>query len=163
MTKTYFIGKGQGTSMQPVINAEDKLFVEKVKLKDIKIGDIVVFYNTKILVGHRVIKIQGRKIITKGDNVPYLDKPIDGNIILGKIITIDGKYGSINLKSFLAKITAYYFLFFSLATYYIPLWLRSNLPRFFRGRKILVKLLALNSFSNIKPDKMVDLSKYNNK
>lgn len=159
MTKTYFVGHGQGTSMQPIINEGDKLFVEKVGLKDIRVGTIVVSYNKKNLIGHRVIKIAGQKIITKGDNTPVFDKPLKASEILGKVVRIDGKYGQVYLNNKFSNLLTFYFLFYSLTTYYLPLWLRSILVKVLRGRKILVKLLTVANFSNKYPNQITILSR----
>ena len=152
MSKIIYTGHGQGRSMQPVINEGDKLYVEQVKLNKIRVGDIVVFYNLRNLIGHRVIKIIGNQIITKGDNIPYFDKPLKPREILGKIVHIEGRFGTIRLTSSLYAIVTSYFLFYSLTTYYIPYWIRLCLVKLFRGRKILVKLLSEKNFSNKYPD-----------
>lgn len=143
MRKIYFIGHGQGTSMQPIINEGDKLFLEKVKFSEIKVGDIVVFYQRKKLIGHRVIKKNSDVIITKGDNIPFFDKPLKKKEILGKLLKIEGKYGIINLDSTFARLINKYFLFYNYATYYLPLWLRIVLVKILRGRKFLVRFMAV--------------------
>lgn len=142
MKKTFFVGHGQGKSMEPFVNEGDKLFVEKVKLADLKIGDIIVFYRNKDLIGHRVIKKKNGQIMTKGDNCPYLDRPLINNEILGKVVKIEGKYGKINLATKLFRFLSLYFLFYSLSTYYFPFIIRKILMKSLRGRKILTRILA---------------------
>lgn len=151
MTKTIFVGHGQGTSMQPIINEKDKLTIEKVKRRDLHPGDIVVFYKKGSFVGHRIIKFKNDTIVTKGDNVPFPDKPVNFGDLLGKVVNIEGKYGTLSLSSPLAKIISFYFLSYSLITFYLPYWLYIFLTRILRGRKILVKLLSLLNFSNSHP------------
>lgn len=151
MPKTYFVGHGQGTSMQPIINERDKLTVEKVGRNDLHLGDIVVFYKKGSFVGHRIIKIKNETIITKGDNVPFPDKPVVFGELLGKVTKIEGKYGALNLSSQFAKLITYYFLSYSLITFYLPYYLYAFLTRILRGRKILVKTLSLLNFSNSHP------------
>lgn len=138
--KNYFVGKGQGMSMEPMINEGDNLYVEKTRLKDIKIGDIVVFYRNKNFIGHRVLKIKENYIFAKGDNSLFFDKPLKSDEILGKIVKIKGKYGILDFSSSYLRLATYYFLFYSLTTYYLPIWLRMMLVRIIRGRKILILL-----------------------
>ena len=142
MQKVFYIGKGQGNSMEPIINEGDKIYVEKVKFNNLKTGDIVVFYRHKSFAAHRVIRKKNKQIITKGDNSPYLDKPLDYSKILGKLVRIEGKYGNINLSSNFARLFSLYFLFYSLSTYYLPFYLRLILIKILRGRKIITKMLA---------------------
>lgn len=136
-----FIGKGKGFSMTPVINPGDKLFINKNN-NTIKVGDIIVFYQNKSFVGHRVIKKGGGIIIAKGDNCFFCDKPLKYNQVLGKVVKIEGVYGKIDLTSHLAGIMNMYFMFYSLATYYFPLFLQKGLTKIIKGRKILIKLIA---------------------
>lgn len=66
--QSVFVGKSIGTSMEPLINQGDKLYVEKLRISQLKIGDIIVFYSNNNFIGHRIIRINKKRIITKGDN-----------------------------------------------------------------------------------------------
>lgn len=142
LTKLHYIAKGQGNSMKPVINPGDKVFIEKAKIKNIKVGEIVVFYQNKKLVAHRVTRIKNKHIITKGDNSFFFDRPLKQNEVLGKVVKIEGKYGILNLSSRIAKIFMYWFLFHSLVTCYLPFWFRTVLFKILRGRKFIVKIIS---------------------
>ena len=105
----------QGGSMLPTIRQNQK--VKIIKINDVKIGDIIVFKsafkfkNKKSIrrIIHRIVKIDGNKIITKGDHRLICDSPIASKEILGKVIKIGNKridtdyYNSIN--PFLAKLS----------------------------------------------------------
>ncbi|MBW2965880.1 S26 family signal peptidase [Candidatus Woesearchaeota archaeon] len=108
----YFLVKGG--SMLPTIKQDQK--VKIIKTKDVKIGDIIVFKgnskkNKNFRIIHRVVKINGNKVITKGDNRHNCDMPVISKQILGKIIKIGNKkvdtsyYNFIN--PFIAKISYY--------------------------------------------------------
>lgn len=140
MKKLYLVGEGEGQSMVPLINKDDKLQMIKIDIKNLQIGDIIVYYNNKNFIGHRIVKIKRNQIITKGDNNPFLDKPLNLNQILGKVTAIEGTYGILDLSTFYMKFITYYFLFYSLTTYYLPVLLRILLAKILRGRKILIVL-----------------------
>ena len=83
----YVLGIGSGISMYPAIEPGD-LVIVKTDVKEIKIGDIVVFWYDGKLVGHRVIYITDEGVITKGDFNPYYDGLIPYNKIVGKIVYV---------------------------------------------------------------------------
>lgn len=142
MKRLKFIGTSQGSSMAPLINPSDKLFVKNSKLNHLSLGDIIVFYQKGKLISHRIVTKRDSKIITKGDNSPFLDSPLTQNEIIGKAVRIEGKYGILCLESKIAKILSIYFLVRSLAIYYIPFATYRFLTFILRGRKSAVKLLV---------------------
>lgn len=71
-------------SMQPELKAGDSIIVKKVD--EYKVGDIVTYKMDKSYVTHRIIKIDGNKITTKGDANKYADEPFDKKYILGKFV-----------------------------------------------------------------------------
>lgn len=116
-TKNYDCFLIKGRSMLPTIKPNQKIKI--LRTTDFKVGDIAVF-KEKILIKknkknnktvHRIVKIDGSKIITKGDNLYLHDKPITYEKILGKVIKIGNKrvdtlyYNFIN--PFIAKISYY--------------------------------------------------------
>lgn len=137
-----YIGETKGRSMEPFINKRDTLFVKKVKLIDIHIGDIVVFKQKSNYIGHRVLYIHDHVIKTKGDNMMWYDKQLSYKAIIGKVIRIEGKYGIIMLTSKLSRILSYYFLFYSYTTYIIPQLAHRFIVKILRGRKFLTVLIA---------------------
>ena len=79
---TYFVVSTG--SMSGTIEIHDIIFV-KVS-SDVKENDIVTFKNKDgELVTHRVVKIMGDKVITKGDINNVEDDPIDKTSIVGKV------------------------------------------------------------------------------
>ena len=80
-------------SMNPVFYRGDALMIDKCDIKDIKVGDILIFKKDKRIVSHRVIKKfkvnDEIKFLTKGDNNKQKDDIIvDNSNYIGKGIFI---------------------------------------------------------------------------
>ncbi len=74
-------------SMEPTINIGDIIIVD-TKIKKYKKNDIVVFYDQDgSFVTHRIISINDKEIITKGDNNNTPDDPTSINKIVGKYVS----------------------------------------------------------------------------
>lgn len=71
-------------SMEEKIHAGDYILI--YKKKDYKVGDIVTYQQDNYHITHRVYKIKGNKIITKGDANNTLDEEIDKKSVIGKVI-----------------------------------------------------------------------------
>jgi len=95
LTGNLVIAVVEGTSMEPLFQTGDVVFVIKVKPSDIKPGDIIVYEKPSgAYIIHRVTKIVNENskivIITKGDNNKYYDPPISVNQVVGKVLSIYG-------------------------------------------------------------------------
>lgn len=84
-------------SMTPKLNVYDVILIKNVDTKTLKVGDIITFYSTNIMVGntpitHRIIEIvdvpnEGKRFIVKGDfNKLPDDEKVDPKKVLGKVI-----------------------------------------------------------------------------
>lgn len=71
-----------GKSMVPILIPDDKVFINPYNGENIKKKDIIVFTKNNKLIIHRIVEIQGKHIITKGDNSPKADGIINENSIL---------------------------------------------------------------------------------
>ena len=78
-------------SMATTINIGD-IVVVKVN-EAFKENDIIVYKEENSFITHRVIKIDGQDLITRGDANNSEDKPIKSDQILGKVIYIIPKIG----------------------------------------------------------------------
>jgi signal peptidase I len=78
-------------SMWPELSRGDIVFVKKIGIEDIEVGSVIVFRHENGLAVHRVIKIEGTRITTKGDANPLADLPITYNDVIGRIPTIGSK------------------------------------------------------------------------
>ena len=78
-------------SMANTINIGD---IVVVKVNEVfKENDIIVYKVENSFITHRVIKIDGQDLITRGDANNSEDKPIKSDQILGKVIYIIPKIG----------------------------------------------------------------------
>ena len=78
-------------SMANTINIGD-IVVVKVN-EAFKENDIIVYKEENSFITHRVIKIDGQDLITRGDANNSEDKPIKSDQILGKVIYVVPKIG----------------------------------------------------------------------
>lgn len=73
-------------SMAKTINVYDVILVKITK--DVNENDIVTYKNEDELITHRIMEINGDKIITKGDANNTEDKEITKDAIIGKVISV---------------------------------------------------------------------------
>lgn len=83
----YVLGIGSGISMFPAIEPGDLVIID-TNIENIRIGDVIVFQYDGKLVGHRVLYITEKGVITKGDFNPYVDGVIPYDKIVGKIVYV---------------------------------------------------------------------------
>lgn len=73
-------------SMEPTISVNDLIIVKETN--DYEVGDIVVFQDHSSLVVHKIIRIDGEEIVTKGDANDTEDSPITIKQIKGEVVSI---------------------------------------------------------------------------
>ncbi len=76
----------KGFSMLPFIRGERDL-VELVPPGDLKVGDIVLFYDRRYVL-HRIVSIDGNKLIIKGDGVINGTEHVTVDAVRAKAATI---------------------------------------------------------------------------
>lgn len=73
-------------SMEPNISIGDLIIID-TKAKDYKVKDVVTFYDVNgSFVTHRIIEIDGNKIITQGDANNTIDEAISKDDIVGRYV-----------------------------------------------------------------------------
>lgn len=88
-----------GTSMLPTLEGGDLVVIQHVPIRDIHMGDIIVYNNlcstSGVSVVHRVVNITSAGLITKGDNNGYTDQvaniaftPITQQCLEGKVVFV---------------------------------------------------------------------------
>lgn len=82
----YTIFEVASGSMAPTINVGDIVLVKLTK--DINQNDIITYKENNYFITHRVIKKDNDKIIAKGDYNDSVDKDVNLNDVLGKVIKI---------------------------------------------------------------------------
>lgn len=85
----YTVFRVASGSMSQTINVGD-IIIAKIKSdnEEFKQDDIIVFKQDNSIITHRITKIEGDNIITKGDANNTTDKPITKENIIGKVIKI---------------------------------------------------------------------------
>ena len=71
-------------SMQDALYPGNSIIVKKVN--DYSVGDIITYKQDDIYVTHRIVKIDGNKVVTKGDANKDNDPEISKDDILGKLV-----------------------------------------------------------------------------
>ena len=96
----------KGYSMFPLLRPGDKGVVEKCDPRDLRRGDIIVFYLRGMLVAHRMMQRRGDSFLAKGDNNPVFDPLINPSEFVGKL-------SSNHPNSFRMKLFAFWALHFT--------------------------------------------------
>lgn len=81
------------SSMWPELKKGDLVFIEAVKPKDIKIGDILVWRPSAAndsFVIHRVVELRQDSLRTKGDANTKEDQPISYDQVVGRTVALKG-------------------------------------------------------------------------
>lgn len=85
-------------SMWPALKKGDMVFIEAAEKGRLVVGDIVVYKNSGTLEGkdtgfviHRIVKIDGDTVETRGDANDVSDDPIGYEEIVGKTVVWNGK------------------------------------------------------------------------
>jgi signal peptidase I len=83
-----------GTSMLPSVWPGDILIINRCRVAELGLGEIVLCYRNEELVAHRLTGKLGNRIVTRGDSLDYYDRPFEENEILGRVLSIlrNGRY-----------------------------------------------------------------------
>lgn len=77
-------------SMWPELQRGDLVIIRRVDPTDIKIGDVIVFHHDTGLAVHRVVRIQGQSLTTRGDANSAEDDPITFEDVVGRVPIVAG-------------------------------------------------------------------------
>lgn len=80
-------------SMWPALKEGDLIFIQSIAPEQLKVGDIVVFRNRagNNFVIHRVVKINDKTFVTKGDANFTEDEPTSFEDLVGHTLKINNK------------------------------------------------------------------------
>ena len=98
----YTFFETQTGSMKDTINPGDWIVVKITK--DVKTGDIVTYKLDNSYITHRIVEMYKGTYITKGDNNPSKDGPVDESQIIGKVTKVLPTFGIIRKTIFNKKI-----------------------------------------------------------
>lgn len=100
----------KGRSMYPALRPGDVGLVEKCSPDDLQVGDIVVFNQKGLLIGHRLVQIEKTnnqyQFITLGDNCPLPDPVFSEQQLLGRIRSFRRNGKTYSTESFGRKTSA---------------------------------------------------------
>lgn len=88
----YTIFKVISDSMSPNINQGDVIIL-KINDQTIKVNDVITYKVDKDFITHRVVEVQDKAYLTKGDYNNTADKPIFKESVIGKVIKVLPKFG----------------------------------------------------------------------
>jgi signal peptidase len=77
-----------GSSMLPSIWPGDVVTVERRSPDELQPGRIVLFSREGRLTAHRILRISGNHIVTRGDSLPALDVPVQHAEVVGQVVGI---------------------------------------------------------------------------
>lgn len=80
-------------SMEPTLNVKDFIIVKESD--KYSVGDIITYKEDNSYITHRIIKINGDTLVTKGDANNSEDKIISKSEVIGKVVKIISKGGVI--------------------------------------------------------------------
>ena len=80
-------------SMEPTLNVKDFIIVKESD--KYSVGDIITYKENNSYITHRIIKINGDTLVTKGDANNSEDKIISKSEVIGKVVKIIPKGGVI--------------------------------------------------------------------
>lgn len=80
--------KVTGTSMLPAVWPGDILTVRRKSAAEMLPGQIVLCYRNHGFVAHRLVAKCGDGFVTRGDSLPYEDRPFRDDEVLGEVVSI---------------------------------------------------------------------------
>jgi len=85
--------KVNGTSMLPSVWPGDIVTVRRRSMAEFLPGQIALCHRTPGFVVHRVVEKRGDCLVTRGDSLPYEDRPFRDDEVLGQVVSIlrDGR------------------------------------------------------------------------
>ena len=80
-----FVLPTAGSCMWPWLWPDGEIRVERCGVADLHAGDIAVWFDGRRLFSHRVVKVDGERFVTRGDNNAGVDPVADANQLLGRV------------------------------------------------------------------------------
>jgi signal peptidase I len=77
-----------GLSMFPAIVPGDRLVLGPLGASDPRPGEIVAWVRGSAIRVHRVVRVEERAVVTRGDTVPVNDSPVERQEILGRLVQV---------------------------------------------------------------------------
>ncbi len=90
--------KVNGLSMMPAIWPGDVLSVRRQAPGELRPGQILLFQRDGRLTAHRLIRIEGDRLITRGDALSWFDQPVNAAEVVGQVAGISRNRRVVKLK-----------------------------------------------------------------
>jgi signal peptidase I len=89
----------RGDSMHPAIRDGEALHVQRCDPADLRVGEIVLARMERGLTAHRIVRVRcdTAEIVTRGDNCPIPDPPLDPGQIVGRVVRVERNRARIGL------------------------------------------------------------------
>ena len=97
----------EGDSMHPVIRSGEYVKVLPCSSSKLRRGDVILAATGRGLTAHRIVRISGQRIITRGDNSLRVDPPVDVDDVLGKVVEVEQITGDCRKIDSSVKIIAF--------------------------------------------------------
>jgi len=79
----------EGDSMHPTIRNGDYVQVVPCTAAELRCGDVVLAAAGRGLTAHRIVRFEGRRIITRGDNSLRSDPAIEMSKVIGRVAEVE--------------------------------------------------------------------------
>jgi phage repressor protein C with HTH and peptisase S24 domain len=79
----------EGDSMHPVIRSGDYVQVVPCIRSELRRGDVILAATGRGLTAHRIVRISGRHVITRGDNSLRSDPVVDAASVIGRVAEVE--------------------------------------------------------------------------
>jgi phage repressor protein C with HTH and peptisase S24 domain len=79
----------EGDSMHPVIRHGEYVHVVPSAVSELRCGDVILASAGRGLTAHRIVRISGRHIITRGDNSLRSDPAVDAASVIGRVAEVE--------------------------------------------------------------------------
>ena len=80
--------KVAGGSMLPAVWPGDVVTVRRCAFRELRPGQIVLHGREESLTLHRIARVGGDQVITRGDSLPRYDPPVKAGEVLGQVVGI---------------------------------------------------------------------------
>ena len=91
--------KVTGFSMLPAIWPGDVLTVQSLSPDLLQPGQILLYRRHGKLTAHRILRVAGDHLVTRGDCVPSLDPPVGWDEVVGQVVGINRNGRAVKLQS----------------------------------------------------------------
>ena len=79
----------EGDSMHPVILGGEYVHVVPCAVSELRRGNVILASTGRGLTAHRIVRIEGQRIITRGDNSLRADPPVEAAKVLGRVSQVE--------------------------------------------------------------------------